>query len=808
MIFQNYLIIAYRNLRKRLGYSVINIFGLAVGMAVCLLILQYVSFELSYDNFFPNKENVFRIRQDRYDKGELSTQWVSGCAAVGQFAKSNFPEVEEFVRLRGASGIIGYVGENNQEKRLKEERVYAATPSVFDVFSIQLKHGDINTALNDPYFMVISENIAKKYFGEEDPMGKTMTLNRNSKFTVAGIYPNFPDNSHFRPDILMSYATIVDWQGEGAENAWDWDGFYNYVKLNPNVDAKELEKKITEAANKHNEESWGSYDHSVIFYLQPLKDIYLYSDFIGEFEAGGNGNTVYFLIIISFFVIIIAWINYINLSTARSIDRAREVGVRKVMGSAKRHLIYQFMMETALTNAIAIVIAGMLVILALPYFSDLIGREITLSLLFEARFWIVLTSMFVVGTVLAGLYPAFVLSSYKPVVVLKGKMRNSRHGILLRKGLVIFQFVASVVLMIGTVVVYQQVQYMQTQDLGVDIEQTLVLDVPMIWGDSTYPSRAEAYKNELKTNPKISGITFSSEVPGQSPDWNAGGIRLVSEDDTDSKQYRVLAVDYDFVDVFGLEIKAGRSFSESYPNDNDAVLFNEAGAKYLGFENYDEMLGQDLFFWGDTFQIVGVLKDYHQSSLQHDFEPLIFRMTGDYHNYYSMKVNTVDLSETIGNVEKLWKSYFPEKPFEYFFLDDHFNKNYAKDVLFGKVFMVFSSLALLIACMGLFGLASFTTSQRTKEIGIRKILGATIPGILFMISRDFTQLVLIAFVIGAPISYFLMDIWLQDFAYRTPLSWWLFLVPGILILSIALLSVIYQALKVAFTDLSKSLRYE
>ena len=808
MMFKNYLITAYRNLKKRLGYSIINILGLATGMAVCLLILQYVNFELSYDNFFPNKENIYRIRQDRYDKGELSTQWVSGCAAVGQFAKNNFPEIEDFVRLRGASAIYGYINEAGQEKSLKEERAYSATPSIFNVFSIDLIHGDINTALNDPYQLIISEKIAKKYFGEEDPMGKTMTLDRNNKFTVTGIYPDFPDNSHFRGEIIISYATIVDWQGEGAENAWNWDGFYNYVKLVPNTDPIALEKKITEASNEHNKEDWGNYNHSVIFYLQPLKDIHLYSDFIGEFEPGGNGNTVYFLLIISFFVIIIAWINYINLSTARSVDRAREVGVRKVMGSNKKSLIYQFIMETALTNLIAIVLAGFIVTLALPYFSDLIGREISFSILQETDFWLVLGIMFLLGTILAGIYPAFVLSSFTPVVVLKGKMRNSRHGIILRKGLVVFQFAASIVLMIGTVVVYKQVNYMQTQDLGVNIEQTLVLEVPMIWGDSTYPSRAEAYKHELNANPKISGVTFSTEVPGRSPGWNAGGIRLVSEDEKDSKQYRVIAVDYDFVDMFGLEIVEGRKFSEEYPNDNDAVLFNEAGAKQLGFENYLEMMGEELFFWGDTFQIVGVLKNYHQSSLQHDFEPLIFRMSGDNHSYYSIKVNTAGLSNTIGEVEKLWKSYFPEKPFEYFFLDDRFNQNYAKDILFGKVFLIFSSLALLIACMGLIGLASYTTSQRTKEIGIRKILGATISSILILLSTEFTLLVLIGFVIGAPIAYFLMDIWLQDFANKTPMSWWLFALPGVLILLIALLSVISQALKAAFANLSNSLRYE
>ncbi|UZR97892.1 ABC transporter permease [Chondrinema litorale] len=808
MMFKNYLITAYRNLRKRFGYSLINILGLATGMAVCILILQYVNFELSYDDFFPNKETVFRIRQDRYDKGELSTQWVSGCAAVGQFAKTNFPEVEDFVRLRGASAIYGYINEAGQEKSLKEERAYSATPSIFNVFSIDLIHGDENTALNDPFQLIISEKIAKKYFGEEDPIGKTMTLDRNSKFTVTGIFPDFPDNSHFRGEIIISYATVVDWQGEGAENAWNWDGFYNYVKINPNTDYKVLEKKITEAANEQNKEDWGNYNHSVVFYLQPLTDIHLYSDFIGEFEPGGNGNTVYFLLIISFFVIIIAWINYINLSTARSVDRAREVGVRKVMGSNKQSLIYQFIMETALTNLIAIILAGCIVVLALPYFSDLIGREISFTILQEANFWIVLCTMFFIGTILAGIYPAFVLSSFTPVVVLKGKMRNSRHGIVLRKGLVVFQFAASIVLMIGTVVVYQQVNYMQTQDLGVNIEQTLVLDVPMIWGDSTYPSRAEAYKHELKSNPNISEVAFSTEVPGRSPGWNAGGIRLVTEDEKDSKQYRVIAVDYDFVDMFGLEVVEGRKFSEEYPNDKNAVLFNEAGAKQLGFENYNEMMGEELFFWGDTFQIVGVLKNYHQSSLQHDFEPLIFRMSGENHNYYSIKVNTAGLSGTIAEVEKLWKSYFPEKPFEYFFLDDRFNQNYAKDILFGKVFLIFSSLALLIACMGLFGLASYTTSQRTKEIGIRKILGATISSILMLLSREFTILVLIAFVIGAPISYFLMDLWLQDFAYKTPMSWWLFVLPGVTILFIALLSVISQALKAAFANLSNSLRYE
>lgn len=806
IMFKNYLTIAYRSLMKRMTYSLINILGLAFGMAICLLILQYVSFELSYDNFYPNKENIYRIQQDRYDKGALSTQWVSGAAYVGQFSKENFPEVEEFVRMRKMNAVLRYINPQGNPIRFKETNVITATPSILDVFSIDLLEGDKATALDEAHEVIISESIAQKYFGDESPIGKTFTLDERNDFNVTGVYQDFPENSHFKAKIIFSYETVVGWYGEGAITAWDWDGFYNYVQLAPNTDYKEVSKKITKAANETNAENWGSYGHSVVFNLQPLEDIHLYSNFIGEFETPGSGDTVYFLLLISFFVILIAWINYINLSTARSIDRAREVGIRKVMGSHRKHLVYQFLMETCLTNLLAIVVAFSIVTISLPFFSNLIGRTISASLFLETDFWLLTAAMFLIGTLLAGLYPSFVLSAFQPVKVLKGKMSNSKHGVLLRKGLVILQFTASIVLIICTGFVYKQVNFMQSQDLGFNLEQTLVLEVPRIYGDSTYAPRSEFFKNELSTSANISGITFSSDIPGRSPDWNAGGIRLVTQDETESQQYRVLAVDYDFIDLFDLEIVEGRKFSREYPNDSAAVLLNEEGIKTLGFQNYEEALNKELFFWGDTFQIVGVLKNYHQSSLKENYEPLIFRMTDGGHNYYSLKVNTGDLSSTIGTVEAKWREIFPEKPFKYFFLDDHFNQNYQSDVLFGKVFMLFASLALIIACLGLFGLASFTTLQRTKEIGIRKTLGASVSSILLLLSKDFAILLSISFLIGVPFAYYFMDEWLQSFANRTTLSWWVFVLSGGIMLAVAIGSVFSQAIQAAVTSPTKSLK--
>jgi putative ABC transport system permease protein len=464
-------------------------------------------------------------------------------------------------------------------------------------------------------------------------------------------------------------------------------------------------------------------------------------------------------------------------------------------------------MESSLLNVLAFVIAMGIVAVALPYFNQLAGREIGFTLLQSGRFWLVLGGVLIAGVVLSGLYPAFVLSGYKPVEVLKGRFRTSWRGLYLRKGLVIFQFVATVVLLVGTFTVYRQITFMRQQDLGININQTLVLRGPASV-DSTYATKYQVFKNAVSQYPEITAVTASSAIPGEQPGWNAGGIRLISEGEESSKQYRILAMDYDFIDAYGLELAAGRKFSREYPNDQSSVLMNEAAARLMGFETLEEALQKEIFFWGDTFRIVGVVKDYHQESLKKSYDQLIFRLIPDIRGYYSLKVTSQDMHQTVERVKEKWSSVFMGNPFDYFFLDDHYNNQYKADLQFGKITALFSMLAIFIACLGLFGLSSLTAVQRTKEIGVRKVMGASVPGILLLVGRNFVVLVAVSILLATPIAWIIMTNWLESFANRIPLSWWTFALPGLVVIFIAMFTISFHTLQAARANPAHSLRYE
>lgn len=800
-MFKNYLITSWRSLLKSKVFSLINILGLAIGMSACLLILLYVRHELSYDQFQANKENVFRIKQDRYNKGELTTSWASGCAGIGPALAENFPEVKDYVKLTQSNAVVTY-----KDQTFKEDYAYYATSSFFNFFSIPLLQGVDSLVLKDPYTVVLSESTAKKYFGEEDPIGKTIRHNGARDFDVTGVYADIPANSHMEADMLFSFETYVDLVGEGSRTNWDWDGFMTYIWLDDNVVVEDFESKLPAfVIQQHGEELEGG-SAGIKFTLQAITDIHLYSDFMMEFKANGDGQVTYFLLIIAIFIILIAWVNYINLATAKSMERAKEVGIRKVMGSFRNQLMNQFFIEAIVLNLFAAVLALVLIYLALPYFNQLSGRELLLSFA-DPQLWAALVVLFVFGGLLSGIYPAVILSGFKPVSVLKGKIRNSAKGAFLRKGMVIFQFFASLVLMVGTYTVFEQLNHMRDQRLGVNVEQTLVVKGPNIT-DSLYSDKLNLFKNSLVSYSQINSVTASTAVPGAQPDWNAGGIRLVEEDRSQSNQYRVIGMDYDFIEAYGLEVIEGRSFEKERSTDENTVLMNESGARLIGFDNLSEAINRDMYFWGDTFKIVGVVKNYHQESLKKSFEPLVFRLIPNSTNYYSIKVNNANLSGTIEQVEKEWNALFPGNPFNFFFLDDHFEKQYKADVQFGRVFGLFAGLAIFIACLGLFGLASYMTMQRTKEVGVRKVLGASMSSILTLLSKDFIKLILFASVFAIPLSWWVMSQWLNSFAYQMNLAWWVFAVPAVTLLIIALVTVSFQTLKAALTNPVESLRNE
>lgn len=805
-MIRNYLKIAFRNLVKNRAYSSINILGLAIGIAACLLILQYVTFELSYDNFHANESRIYRVLQDRYDKGKLSTQWAGGAQAAGNSFKAAFGEVEDYVKVLKRRALIADYG----EKSLKVERVFVASESFFKIFSYPLLAGDVNTVLTEPNTVVLSESVARRLFGTENPMGKTIRINNEKAVKVTGVYQDMPANTHLHADLLISHITFVKEVGpdNNPDNAWMWDGALSYLLLRPDADPKALEAKFVPYIQKTIGAELKKYSADAVYTLQPLRDIHLYSHFMGEAEPNGDGKTVYLLLGIAFFIVVIAWVNYINLATARAINRAKEVGVRKAVGSQRGQLIRQFMTESLVLNGLAVVLALFLVVVALPIFNQLSGQKLSFSLLISPTFWLPLVVLFVAGVFFSGLYPAIVLSGFKPVSVLKGKVKTSRQGIFLRKSLVTFQFSASLFLLIGTLAVFHQIQYMRAQNLGLNIEQTLVINPPIIKTDSTFMRQMQAFKEELLRRSDIRAITASTVVPGQASDWNAGGIRLKGMDESKSEQYRIIGVDYDFLNTFDLKLVAGRNFSKEFGSDPKALIFNKKAVKQLGFDNPTEAIGKQVEFWGETYTLVGVTDNFHQQSLRDAYEPLILRLIPDVRGFFSIKLASGQLNSTIGEVRSEWNRFFPGNPFEYSFLDERFNEQYRADQRFGQVFGLFTGLAILVACLGLFGLASFTTAQRTKEIGIRKVLGASVGEIVQMLYREFALLILIAFAVATPIAWFAVVQWLQGYAFRANLPWWLFVAPFALVLLIALLTVSFQSMKAALANPVESLKME
>ena len=800
-MFQNYLTSLWRYISRNKVFTFINVAGLAIGMLACILIGQFVLHELSYDNFLDKKDRIFRLQQDRYDKGELSTRWASGAAGVGPDLKANFPEVKNYVRLHGSGSTL-----STGDTFFKEDNLYFASEDFFKVFSIKLIEGVDSVVLKDPFKMVVSQSLGRKYFGNENPVGKTLKANGRTEYEISGVFEDLPINTHMKIDVIGSFASLQKLWNDPV-TSWNWDGFMTYILLDEKTDPKVFESKIPALVQKINGEEQKQFNSDMVFHLQPVADIHLDSDFIMEFKPNGGRQSVNFLSIVAILIMIIAWINYINLSTAKSIERAREVGVRKVMGGFRSQLIQQFLTESLFLNVMAVVLAIIFAAMLTPWFSELTGRDLGYQLFQQLVFWFVLAGLILSGALMSGLYPAFVLSSFRPVEVLKGKFKNSNQGVWLRKGMVVTQFIASITLMVGTFTVYRQISFMRNQKLGISIEQTVVMKSPSVT-DSTYTQKFQVFKQKISQYAEVVSVSASSSVPGSQPEWNAGGIRRLSQREDEQNQYRIIMTDGSFIKGFGLEMITGRAFSDEVVNERKNVLLNESASRLMGFKKPEDAINDQIYFWGDTFKIVGVMKDYHQESLKKAFDALIFRYDEAPDGYYSVKFNTSQVKESMATFETVWKEIFPGNPFHYFFLDDHYNKQYQADQQFGNIFSIFSGLAIFIACLGLFGLSSLTALQRTKEIGIRKVLGASLFGLLRLISKDYIVLIGVSIVLSVPLAAWIMNSWLQDFATRIPLSWWIFALPSLAVIVIALVTVSVHTLKAAMTDPVKSLRYE
>jgi putative ABC transport system permease protein len=815
-MLRNYLKIAWRNLWKHKTFSLINIAGLAIGMATSLLILEYVSFERSFDSFHTQADKMYRIVYNQAaDNGTVTTK-ATTFASVGQGLQNTFPEIKSVVRLHRSRALLAYETKG-QTRLFREENILAADPSVLTFFSFPLVRGNATTSLLDPTSIVISQALAQMYFGSENPIGKTLKMTGGygdwtgddyrevSYFTVTGVLANVPANSHLQLDALVSFRLFS--RGEKELSNWG-DSFHTYVALHPGASAQTLATKLPDFVKK----TLGETTKDGL-QLQPLTDIHLDAALPGDLGVNGSRLMVSVLLAIAFFVSLIGWINYVNLTTARATERVKEVGIRKVTGASGANLFRQFLIESLFANGLGIGLAIGLVQLAQPLFNELVKQPLSLHLLTNQSWLLVCVGFFVGGMLCSGLYPILLNLTVQPTVVLRGQPTAAGKGLSLRKGLVVFQFVLSMILITGSLVMYRQVTFMQRYDVGVNLNQ-LVLDGPETT-DSTYQTKLRQLKTDLLQLPAVKKVTVSNLIPGNpiSGLSKAGLVRRLGQpNDAASSRYYFSQVDYQFQQTYGMRLVAGQWFSPTASSDLTSlqtVVINKTAARLLGYLDPAKAIGQKINYRvQSTPTIIGVLDDYHQLSLKQSLAPIIFELGEAPDGYYTISMNRDQLPRTVAAIQQIWRKTFPDSPFSYFFLDDFFNRQYQTDWTFARLSSLFALLAILVASLGLFGLANLTTRQRTKEIGVRKVLGASVTSIVALLSKDFLKLVLIAIVIASPIAWYAMNRWLQDFAYKIDIEWWVFALAGLLAVGIALLTVSFQSVKAALMNPVKSLRSE
>jgi putative ABC transport system permease protein len=806
-MLRHYCTVVFRTILRNKIYTGIVVIGLAFGMAAFLLISGYTRFEQSYDRIHPNGDRIYRVESLFYKNGVETDHWATSTNGNVPAMKQAFPEVEAYTRIawRGSTRVVRY-----EQTKFREEHVCFADSNFFTFFNYAVLKGDRNSFLTAPNTVVISESAARRYFGNADPLGKYLdvsTIASSYHCQVTGVFADLPQNSTMKFSMLLSWTT-------SARRSWDFwyqHESYSFVRLRPQTDPARLIAKFPAMSEKY-KTAEALRDHVWAIDLVPLYDIHLNPASQNEIEVKGNWRAVQFLSAIAFVILIIGWVNYINLSTARAMDRAKEIGIRKTVGSHKSLLVFQFLFESLLLNGLALLLAIVLVLIAnfaLPNFLDI---QTALFDWHEPGQYGLFVLIFLFGIAISGIYPALVLSQVKPALALKGQYRFTGSGAFLRKGLVVFQFSASMVLIVGTFVAWRQLSYMMNQNLGVRTDQVLVLKAPV--KTDNYAQKTQTLKNELKSIPGITEVTGSGAVPGKEVGQMLAN-RLLHEGPEADRLYEMLMLDFDFMKTYDLKLVAGRSFDRSRPADSLGLVLNESAVKQFGFKSNEQAIGEKVLLESThdrPNEIIGVVKDYHQQGLQKQFTPLILFMDPDYRwlptDYYSLKISTDQVEGLVGKVQNVWGRFFPESSMDYFFLDDFFNRQYQQDRQFGRTFILFSSLAILIACMGLFGMTSYSTSRRTKEIGVRKVLGASVGSVLALLAWESVRLLLLAGLVAIPVSWYLMSQWLSVYAFRielNPIHW---LVPMLVLVVIALATISYLTIKAALANPTRSLQNE
>jgi len=807
-MIKNYIKTAFRTLTKNKGFTAINVLGLALGLATCLLIVFYVFDELSYDRYNIKADRIYRVDEAIRFGGNSNTYAVAP-PILAATMKADFPEIEEVTRFRSRGGNL--VKKGNQD--IQENNMIYADPAIFNVFTLPMVNGNPADALKEPHSVVINERTAQKYFNTANAVGRMLTFNDTAFYKVTGVIKNIPKQSHFDFDFFISMTTLP----ESRNNAWFSSNFNTYILLRPGADYKALNAKMPNFFRAHaggqletiihvNYEQFLKGGNYFKFNITPLTDIHLHSNMIAELGANGNIQYVYIFSAIAIFILLIACVNFMNLSTARSSNRAREVGVRKVLGSPRKYLIFQFLTESIIVTLISAIIAVVAAWLLLPAFNQLANKDLTITP--QTVKWLlpVLVAIIIVIGGLAGSYPAFFLSGFQPINVLKGKISTGFKGGFLRSFLVVFQFAISIFLIIGTLVIYNQLKYIRNKDLGYNRDHVLC-----VWNVYTLGDKAKSFKHEINQLQGVQSSTLTSALP--TTDY--GNTSTIFKDPVIDQKRSLMTqewtVDEDYIPTLGMKIKDGRNFSNQMPTDSDALIINETAAKMLEFK---DPLNQVVYVPQDQnakvlkpYHIVGVIKDFNFQSLRDNVTPLILYYSED-HGALSVRINSANIPALLDRVKAKWKDFSPNQQFNYSFMDKDFESMYRSEQRMGTISIIFTSLAIIIACLGLFGLAAYAAEQRTKEIGIRKVLGASMSAIIGMLSKDFIKLVIIAIVIASPLAWWAMHYWLQDFAYRQNIQWWVVAIAGIAAILIAFITISFQSIKAALTNPVKSLRSE
>jgi len=786
-MFKNYLKIALRNIRKHKGYSFINIAGLAIGVAACLMLFLWVQDELSYDRYHEKADQIYRVISQSEAEGQ-TRRFARTSAPVGPALVNDFPEIEKSVRFARNGFVVSY-----QNKRFMEQ-VYFTDPEIFDVFTFPLTKGNPKNAFKEPYSIVISEEMSRKYFSDENPLGKIITLGEQHDYRITGVFKDIPQNSHFRFHFLGLFS---DYASRHFDQ-WGISNYWTYILVSENFSPDEFEEKLPLFVEKYRGRE-ARYVYKITYPLQALTRIHLHSNLRGEIGSNRSMGTIYIFSAIAVFILLIACLNYINLSTARYATRAKEVGLRKVVGATRPQLIKQFLGETFLFSFIALPLSVMLAELFLPLFNSLSGKKLAVHY-FDNMFLLPGLAFIILFVGFAsGIFPAFLISALKPVNSLRGMLKASSKGSGLRKTLIVSQFAVSILFLVSTFTVLSQLNYMRNRNLGLDKEHVVTLPIY----DKDVLGKLDTVKNEFLQNSSVSSVSVSNFFPGNAT-WYQN-YRYESMNESEHPMIRWLVVDHDFIETFGIELIAGRNFSKRFPSDVDhAYILNESAVKEIGWES---PVGKELEIMNKG-PVIGVVKDFHFRPLHQKIEPAALYIYPKLFQYISVRISPTDVSRSIDFLKAKWQALVPGQTFQYSFLDEDFDNLYKAEMRLGKIFTVVTFLAIFIACLGLFGLAAFEALQRNKEMGIRKVLGASAAGIVVLLSKEFTKWVLLANIIAWPVAYYAMNRWLQNFAYRINIGPLIFLQSAVLAFIVALLTVSYQAMKVSLANPVDTLRYE